>query len=94
MNTLIFAVNKESANEIQKFWGGKFPMMTMEEAAEFQQAVSKIERYGNLPDRKEDLITEMADVMISISGLMARYDISDSEVNEQIARKMSMKKEV
>ena len=88
MTSIIFVINKESADDMQKFWGDKFPMMCMEEAAELQQAISKMERYTNQPERKEDLKEEIRDVIICISGLMARYDITDTDINELIVNKL------
>ena len=88
MNSIIFVMNRESADDVQKFWGDQFPMMCVEEVAEFQQAVSKLERYSNQPERKENLKEEIRDVIICIAGLMARYDISDSEINKLIVNKL------
>lgn len=39
----MFQIARE-CDKVQKFWGDMFPMMAMEEAGEFIQAVSKYER--------------------------------------------------
>jgi hypothetical protein len=39
----MFQIARE-CDKVQKFWGDMFPMMAMEEASEFIQAVSKYER--------------------------------------------------
>lgn len=88
MSSIIFVINEENADDVQKFWGDQFPMMCMEEAAELQQAISKVERYSNQPERKENLKEEIRDVIICISGLMARYDITDTDINELIVNKL------
>lgn len=67
-------VNIEKAGEIDNYWKELMPMMAIEELAELQQAISKIERNNN-KQTKQDLITEMADVIISMAALEYRYDI-------------------
>jgi NTP pyrophosphatase (non-canonical NTP hydrolase) len=92
MSSIIFVINEESADDVQKFWGDKFSMMCMEECAELQQAISKYERYPvsdkNSDKYRQNLKEEIRDVMICISGLMNRYYISDGEINEMIDAKL------
>lgn len=79
--------------EVNDYWGDQMPMMAMEEAGEFIQAVSKMER-NRVPldlyyeSSKENLIKEMADMMISMKALTFRYDIEDDEIFEAIDKKL------
>ena len=77
------------------------PMMAMEEAAEFTQAISKLERYrsigGYRPDDVtdellvEDVIKEAADLLISISALGSRYEFSLGDVERAAFKKLEKK---
>ena len=80
----------ERIEEVNNYWGDQMPMLAMEEAGEFIQAVSKLER-SNIKEYKENLIKEMADMMISIKALTFRYGIEDDEVLEAIDRKLEKK---
>lgn len=73
--------------EVYNYWNDMMPMMAMEEAGEFIQAVSKIERV-NAEDTKNNLIEEMADMMISIKALTFRYGIEDDEIMKAIDKKL------
>lgn len=68
-------VNIEKAGEIDNYWKDLMPIMAIEELAELQMAISKIKRNKN-EQTKRDLVTEMADVIISISALEYRYEIA------------------
>nr|DAD77401.1 MAG TPA: NTP-PPase-like protein [Siphoviridae sp. ctulf7] len=63
----------------------------MEECAELIQAISKSIRYewndeyaGTFNSNKDNLIEEMADVMICIQILQSAYDIEDKDLNNMI----------
>ena len=56
----------------------------MEECAELCVAISKAERTGNL----DNLIEEMADVLIVIDIQRARHGVSDSQLEEVLRDKM------
>lgn len=91
MSSIIFVMNKEQADDLQKFWGDKFPMMCMTECAELQEAICKLDMSPYHPyqkEKKEVLKEEIRDVIIGISGLMARYDITDTDINELIVAKL------
>lgn len=98
MNVRITEKEIKDLKEINDFWGDQMPMMAMEEAGEFVQAISKMERilrdqddpdWGYLIGIAESkLIAEMGDVLISIGVLMNRYDISIGDVMSRIDRKL------
>lgn len=83
---MLIAVDSEKANEIQKYWNDKFPMMCMEECAELALAISKQERYSN-EETLVNLQKEMADVIICISGLCKKYGITNMDVTHYILQK-------
>lgn len=77
-------------DEVQKFWGDKMPMLAMEEAGEFIQAISKYEREQNDITR-QNLIDEIGDMLITIMALQARYEdggLSDA-INKRIVTKLN-----
>ena len=87
----------EKFYEINDFWGDLMPMMAMEEAGEFIQAVSKFERYKKLtpfPEqwdrftKLDDVIKEMADLIIAMEALCARYDIDLDDLEHAIEEKL------
>ena len=91
----------EGFREVEEYWGDRMPMMAMEEAGEFIQAISKLERciYERTRytydykaedeiDCRNNLVKEMADMIISIGALMNRYLIDDYEVEDKIHEKL------
>ena len=55
--------------------------IAMEECSELIQAISKCKRYGGFIDKHRDnLIEEIADVLIVINELQLIYDISDNDI--------------
>ena len=58
----------------------------MEECAELIQAISKMKR-GK--DNRDNLIEEMADVLIAFSQLRAMYDITDDEIIKWVDAKQN-----
>lgn len=63
-------------------------VISMEEASELIQAISKLYRYGSCAERTTHLIEEMADVLICFELLKISYDISDDLLNVMIDNKM------
>ena len=54
--------------------------IAMEECSELIQAISKCKRYGCTDKYRENLIEEIADVLIIINELQLIYDISDNDI--------------
>lgn len=63
---------------------GEDAIRCMEECAELCVAISKAERTGNI----DNLIEEMADVLIVIDVQRARHGISDFQLEEVLRDKM------
>ena len=61
-------------------------VVCMEECAELIQAISKMKR-GK--DNRENLIEEVADVMICIEILKQVYGISDNEIQNYVCQKQN-----
>lgn len=71
-------VDKELQTEVVNKYGAQIQStICMEECAELIQAISKMKR-GK--DNKDNLIEEMADVLIAFSQLRVIYDITDDEI--------------
>ena len=72
-------------------------MVHMEECAELIQAISKMRRVKN--DGKDDsaayenLVEEMADVLISLEQMKLMYDIPDHAIQGMIDRKCARQEE-
>ena len=54
--------------------------IAMEECSELIQAISKCKRYGCVDKYRDNLIEEIADVLIIINELQLIYDISDNDI--------------
>ena len=54
--------------------------VAMEECAERRQAISKCKRCGWIDKYRENLIEEIADVLIIINELQLIYDISNDDI--------------
>lgn len=65
----------------------------MEECAELIQAISKCKRYGCAGKYRDNLIEEIADVMICADQLQIMYDVDISEIGEMIDKKIERLKE-
>ena len=59
-----------------------------EEAAELIQAITKMQRYPDDLNRRDNLIEEMADVLICLEYLKLIYKIDDAEVDKQMNGKV------
>ncbi len=99
----MFNVKRTKAVKIRNWWGEKLPLMAAEEAGEFVKAISKAERtdeyemnkYKNIKylkdeELRQNLIDELGDLAIAMQAIMARYDISDEEVQRRIDYKTSL----
>lgn len=94
---------EDKIGNVAMYWGRMMPMMAMEEAGEFIQAISKYERWLSDEDleiedskelRKElrnNIVKEMADMVISIKALMYKYNIDDERVENAINDKLVKK---
>lgn len=72
------SVDKELQENVVHEYGGEIQStICMEECAELIQAISKMKR-GK--DNRDNLIEEMADVLIAFSQLRYIYDITDDEI--------------
>lgn len=83
---------EEDLKGVADFWGDKMPMMAMEEAGEFIQAVSKMERKGGEKER-QNLLEELVDMYISTRAIEFHYGFSQEEILEQLNKKLNTKKE-
>ena len=54
--------------------------IAMEECSELIKAISKCKRYGFVDKHCDNLIEEIADVLIIINELQLIYDISDNDI--------------
>ena len=54
--------------------------IAMEECSELIQAISKCKRYGCMDKHRDNLIEEIADVLIIINELQLIYDISNDDI--------------
>ena len=68
-------------------------MVCMEEPAELIQAISKVERYPDEVDRIENVVEEIADVLICIEYLKMIYNIDQEEIENWINKKIKRIKE-
>ena len=61
----------------------------MEECGELARACSKVIRHGCEGKYKNNLIEEIGDVLAMIQIISYEYDISDTEVQAQIAKRQA-----
>ena len=54
--------------------------IAMEECSELIKAISKCKRYGCVDKYRDNLIEEIADVLIIINELQLIYDISNNDI--------------
>lgn len=78
--------------DIVKLYGSKPTyqnlVISMEEASELIQSISKLYRFGSSSERITHLIEEMADVLICFELLKILYNIPDELINLMITTKM------
>ena len=92
---------------VQRRWGERMPLMAAEEAGEYIQAISKLERKrywkkgetprvngGAMDSSINQLVEEMGDVLIGMGALANRYNIGADEIAYAIARKLSEERTV
>lgn len=97
-------MNKEELRfkciDVAGYWNDKMPMMTMEEAGELIQAISKMERcqsdgirntleMAEYKQTRKNLVEEIGDMFISLTALMEYYNIDDEEVDKRIKTKLN-----
>lgn len=63
-------------------------MVAIEELSEMIKALSKIERYGPSPERREQALDELADVVITQLQMMMILDITEDDLAAQIEKKL------
>ena len=91
---------KEMTEPVWLHWRERMPLMAAEEAGEFIQAVSKLERKLWARDIEGDdsvrteaeydhVIEEMGDVLIVVGALANRYNITADEIEKAIRDKLS-----
>ena len=73
-------------NSIKHYGADLQTVVCMEECAELIQAISKMKR-GK--DNRNNLIEEVADVMICIEILKQVYGISDNEIQNYVCQKQN-----
>ena len=88
----IFSRNCE---DVAKYWGDLMPTNCIEEACELVQAISKVERYkkqnrlDQLVNARNNLIQELADVIIAIKALQIHYSLDEEEIMDKIEIKLN-----
>lgn len=72
--------------EVDAYWADRMPMMAMEEAGEFIQAISKVERGkdGSL----QNLIDEIGDLCITLEAIRHHYAIDTEAIMDRIDTKL------
>jgi NTP pyrophosphatase (non-canonical NTP hydrolase) len=76
--------------ETMSFYGyEKQAMIAVEELSELTKAFCKLARYGVTEKTRASVKEEMADAMIMILQFKAFLDMPDSELSEEIRRKVS-----
>ena len=73
---------------LKKYGIDKQLLICEEEAAELIQAITKMQRYPDDLNRRDNLIEEMADVLICLEYLKLIYKIDDAEVDKQMNGKV------
>ena len=84
----------QRCDDVQSYWGHMLPMMSMEEAGELIQAISKYERKRKdvFPDAaKQDLIDEIGDMYICLMALQIRYTPEIANLDERIEKRIEKK---
>lgn len=85
VNKMEYNINEKNiAESIQHYGKNNQSTVCMEECAELIQAISK-EKRGKI--NRDNMIEEIADVLICIEMLKQMYSISDSEIDAWIKKK-------
>lgn len=83
-------MNKEILNKAIAHYGVKPQLgVAMEECAELIQAISKLQRYGCEPEVIENLVEEIADVLIMIEQIKIITDVTDDCINWAVRQKLN-----
>lgn len=83
---------KTLEKSIKTYGAEKTLLVCIEELSELIQAVTKMERYPDEKERYENIIEEIADVVVSIQYLKKIYCITDNQINIQIDKKITRQK--
>lgn len=77
---------EELCAEVDMYWADRMPMMAMEEAGEFIQSISKVERGkdGSL----QNLIDEIGDLYITLEAIRHHYAIDTEAIMDRIDTKL------
>ena len=78
---------RDEFRNVANHWDDQMPMMLMEECGELIQAVSKDQRKHTVKTQNA-VLTEMADVVISIGALMSQMELEPCDLFEAIDRKL------
>lgn len=84
-------ITDEDIKGILKYWEKLFPIMACEEAGEFIQAISKMERSENNETIKRNLIDEIGDMHITLVCIAKYYGIDTMDIEERINKKLNKK---
>jgi len=74
---------------VNRYWGNATPMLAMEEAGEFIQALSKMERVhidGNIDEdeARKMVIDEIGDLLISLEAVRQHYKIRKKDIRKRL----------
>lgn len=82
---------KDKCVGVQEYWKNRMPMMTMEEAGELIQAISKFEREPDIK-RLYELADEIGDMYISLKSLEYYYiDKYDKNISYMVEKRIEEK---
>lgn len=84
--------NETLENSIKTYGVEKTLLVCIEELSELIQAITKMERYPDEKERYENIIEEIADVVVGIQYLKKIYCITDNQINIQIDKKITRQK--
>lgn len=83
-------MNKEILNKAIAYYGVKPQLgVATEECAELIQAISKLQRYGCKPEVIENLVEEIADVLIMIEQIKIITELTDDCINWAVRQKLN-----
>lgn len=81
-----------SKSAVDTFGAQTQQLIAVEECGELIQAITKIQRYGNKEQYRDNLIEEIADVIIVINQLKYIYKIKDMDISQYIDNKIKRTK--
>lgn len=90
---MIYTDIEKIEREIVKHYGNAQLDVVVEECAELIQAITKCKRYGCTGKQRENLIEEMADVLVIIDELALIYNVKCSDVYRIMKKKLERQKQ-